>query len=215
MNKLSFKTTTLIAAIGMSIVALFFGAEFATIYWFGMADVIFLSMPERITRHVALLIQLLSAAIFFFGVYRYPNQLPIRNRWTITVLITTLFLLCGVSLYVLVGVCTPFFSHPILSCNFYKLIVSVFVVGALWFCYTKAEDSSVGTPIRYISLAVCSVFLLSFLCYVGLCIGWSTCLFWFRQEMNGFIECIYLLAFIGVIVWLIVMLAHRDSKENN
>ena len=35
MNK-SFKTTTLIAAIGMSAAALFFGAEFAMSHWLGM-----------------------------------------------------------------------------------------------------------------------------------------------------------------------------------
>ena len=80
MNKLSFKTTTLIAAIGMSIAAIFFLAEFAMGRTLSMAYLTIFSMPERIARHVFFAIQLLSAAIFFFGAYRFPNQMPKRNE---------------------------------------------------------------------------------------------------------------------------------------
>ena len=118
--KPSFKTTTLIAAFGMSVATLFFWAEYVMSRWLGMAEVTIVSMPERVARHAFFAIQLLSAVIFFFGVYRCPNQLPKRDGWLVTVLITIMFILSSESIRILLGLSTHTFYHPIFF-NWYKI----------------------------------------------------------------------------------------------
>jgi hypothetical protein len=215
-KKISFKTTTLIAAIGMSIAALYFWAEYVMSRWLGMAEVTIVSMPERIARHVFFSIQLLSAAIFFLGVYRYPNQLPKRNRWYIAVLITTLLLLCIESIRVLIGLNTQTFHHPIFF-NWYKHVVSILITAVLWFYYAKSENTSVGIVMRSFSLIVSVAFLLCFMYYAGLCAGWYFCLIEYYGVVYDISTFFYWLAHVSAIVWLIAMLISKnpEEKDNN
>lgn len=212
--KTSFKTTTLIAAIGMSIATLFFWAEYAMSRWLGMAEITIVSMPERVARHAFFAIQLLSAAIFFLGVYRYPNQLPKRNGWFITVLITTMFILSSELIRILLGLSTHTFYHPIFF-NWYKHVVSVLIAGALWFFYIKSEDSSIGTTMRYISLIVSVVFLMCFMTYAGLCMGWYFNLLVYYGVTYEISAFIYWFALIVTIVWLIAMLVCKTHQEKD
>jgi hypothetical protein len=210
----SFKTTTLIAAIGMSIATLFFWAEYAMSRWLGMAEITIVSMPERVARHAFFAIQLLSAAIFFLGVYRYPNQLPKRNGWFITVLITTMFILSSESIRILLGLSTHTFYHPIFF-NWYKHVVSVLIAGALWFYYIKSGGSPAGTTMRYISLIVGIVFLICFMSYAGLCIGWYFSLLEYYGVTYEISAFIYWFALIVTIVWHIAMLVCKTHQEKD
>ena len=169
--KPSFKTTTLIAAIGMSIAAIFFLAEFAMGRTISMAYLTIFSMPERIARHVFFAIQLLSAAIFFFGAYRFPNQMPKRNGWSILVLLMTLFMLCSELVCVIGELDLLSFERPVFY-FWYKFMVPVVIAGALWFCYAKSENSTSGMVVRYFSLAASVIFMANSLFYAGLCICW-------------------------------------------
>lgn len=214
MNKLSFKTTTLIAAIGMSIAAIFFLAEFAMGRTIGMAYLTIFSMPVRIARHVFFAIQLLSAAIFFFGAYRFPNQMPKRNGWSILVLLMTLFMLCSELVCVIGELDLLSFERPVFY-FWYKFMVPVVVAGALWFCYAKSENSTSGMVVRYFSLAASVIFMANLLFYAGLCICWYFNIITHIDAVSKFNNFFFMLAFASAIAVLITILIHKGNEEKS
>jgi len=214
MNKLSFKTTTLTAAIGMSIAAIFFLAEFAMGRTIGMAYLTIFSMPVRIARHVFFAIQLLSAAIFFFGVYRFPNQMPKRNGWSILVLLMTLFMLCSELVCVIGELDLLSFERPVFY-FWYKFIVSTVIAGALWFCYAKSENSTSGMVVRYFALAASVIFMTYLLYYASLCICWYFNIITHIDAMPEFNNFFFMLAFASAVAALITMLIIKRHEEKD
>lgn len=212
MNKLSFKTTTLIAAIGMSIAAIFFLAEFAMGRTLSMAYLTIFSMPVRIARHVFFAIQLLSAAIFFFGVYRSPNQMPKRNCWSILVLLMTLFMLCSELVCVIGELDLLSFKRPLFY-FWYKFMVSAVIAGALWFCYAKSENSTSGMVVRYFSLAAFVIFMMYLLYYASLCICWYFNIVNHLDIIPEFNNFFYMFALSSAITVLITILIQKRNEE--
>ena len=214
MNKLSFKTTTLIAAIGMSIAAIFFLAEFAMGRTISMAYLTIFSMSVRIARHVFFAIQLLSAAIFFYGVYRFPNQMPKRNNWSVVVLLMTLFMLCSELVCAIGELDLLSFERPVFY-FWYKFMVPVVIAGALWFCYAKSENSTSGMVERYFSLAASVIFMTYLLYYASLCICWYFNIITHIDAMPEFNNFFFMLAFASAIAVLITILIHKRNEEKD
>ena len=210
--KPSFKTTTLIAAIGMSIAAIFFLAEFAMGRTISMAYLTIFSMPVRIARHVFFAIQRLSAAIFFFGVYRFPNQMPKRNCWSILVLLMTLFMLCSELVCVLGELNLLSFERPVYY-FWYKFMVSAVITGALWFCYAKSGNSTSGMFVRYFSLAAFVIFMMYLLYYAGLCICWYFNIITHIDAMPRFNNFFFIFALANAIAVLMTILIHKKNEE--
>lgn len=210
--KPSFKTTTLIAAIGMSIAAIFFLAEFAMGRTIGMAYLTIFSMPVRIARHVFFAIQLLCAAIFFFGAYRFPNQMPKRNGWSILVLLITLFMLCSELVCVIGELDLLSFERPVFY-FWYKFMVPVVIAGALWFCYAKSENSTSGMVVRYFSLAASVIFMTYLLYYAGLCICWYFNISTHIDAMPRFNNFFFIFALANAIAVLMTILIHKKNEE--
>lgn len=201
MNK-SFKTLTLIAAIGMSAAALFFGAEYAMSQWLGMCYITVGSLAFRIIRHLFIALQILSAILFFFGAYRFPNQLPKHNGWLITAAIIMLLMLCG-ELY------RSYIHFPFpdyYGC--YLSILSIVAAGAMWLCYAKSEESPAGKVTRYLSLLTSIAFALYFILHAILCAGWYyyNIVYENSYEMYELGAYCYQIALASAAVWLIAML---------
>ena len=215
MNKLSFKTTTLTAAIGMSIAAIFFLAEFAMGRTISMAYLTIFSMPVRIARHVFFTIQLLSAAIFFFGVYRFPNQMPKRNCWSILVLLMTLFMLCSELVCAIGELDLLSFERPVFY-FWYKFMVSAVITGALWFCYAKSGNSTFGMAVRYFALAASVIFMTYLLYYAGLCICWYLKIVKHLDVIPEFCnKFFFMFALASAVAALITMLIIKRHEEKD
>ena len=201
--KPSFKTLTLIAAIGMSAATLFFGAEYAMSHWLCMCYITVGSLTFRIIRHLFIALQILSSVLFFFSAFRFPHQLPKRNGWLIVVAIIMLLLLCG-----------ELYRRHILFYTIYYdlslLVLSIVAAGAMWLCYAKSEQSSAGKAMRYISLLTCIAFALYFILHAILCIGWYyyNMVYENSYEMYELFEYCYQMAHACAAIWLIAVLIH-------
>ena len=200
--RLSFKTLTLIAAIGMSAAALFFGAEYIMSHWLGMWYITLGSLAFRIVRHLFIALQILSVVLFFFGAYRFPNQLPKRNGWLIATAIIMLLLLGG-ELY------RSYIHFPFpdyYGC--YLSVLSIVAAGAMWLCYAKSEESPTGKVTRYLSLLTSIAFLLYFILHTILCAGWYyyNMVYENSYEMYELCAYCYQIALACAAVWLIAML---------
>ena len=209
MNK-SFKTLTLIAAIGMSAAALFFGAEYAMSHWLGMWYITLGSLAFRIVRHLFIALQILSAILFFFGAYRFPNQLPKRNGWLIAAAIVMLLLLCG-ELYRMYILFYPIYYDLSL------LVLSIAAAGAMWSCYAKSEESPAGKVTRYLSLLTSIAFALYFILHAILCAGWYYYNMVYENsfEMYELFEYCYQIALACAAVWLIAVLIRSILPQKN
>lgn len=187
MNKLSFKTTTLIAAIGMSIAAIFFLAEYAMSNWFGLWDIIVSSMPERIIRNACRVINLLSMAIFFWGVYNYPSALPKRNKWSLAVgCIATLALAFEFAS----GCMIPAFSYGTIPNIFYwhELIVPVILAVTLWLCHAYSSNDKTSNATQYFALACSTAYIVATAVMLSHCISYVLAWpkWWMLRDIVGF-----------------------------
>lgn len=146
----SFKTTTLIAAIGMSIAV---GFSLATQFIGAFTDIDLYVHPIRMQAlwRVQDVIWWASTLLFFWGMFRYPDQLPELNKWSKRIAIAMI----GVIVFSFVdGLFYTSSTDPLwLKIFRYSLcfLTKGSYVAALWWCYAKSANRQ-AVVIRYISL---------------------------------------------------------------
>lgn len=196
--KLSFKTTTLIAAIGMGIAV---GYSLTTLFIGAFTGIDLYVHPIRMQAlwrlHDA--IWWASALLFFWGIFRYPDQLPELSKWSKRIAIAMVGVI--VLLY-FDGLFYTSSTDPLwLKIFRYSLrfLENSSYVAALWWCYAKSADRPAGV-IRYISLItalICGAVVLYIVANVldWWFDSWPTRIFLYRYTtMFVFNNIIYVLA---------------------
>lgn len=151
--KLSFKTTTLIAAIGMSIAV---GYCLTVTFLSFVLGIDLYVHPVRMQGlwRVRDCIWWFSVLVFFLGLFRYPDQLPKHNKQSKAIAITTLVII-GMMLVDRLWVISsrdPQWLHIIRFV--YRFITRGGYLAALWWCYGKSDNEKSPNAMRYIALAV-------------------------------------------------------------
>lgn len=159
--KPSFKTTTLIAAIGMSIAL---GFSFTVQFINNFTNIDLYVHPVRMHGlwRVDDLVWWVSALIFFWGMFRYPNQLPELNKWSKRI---TIAMVCGIVLLYFDGLFYSSYSDPLwLKITRYVLpfLAHSGYITALWWCYSKSANrqSRAIRPISLVASLICGVVIL-------------------------------------------------------
>lgn len=153
----SFKTNTLIAAIGMSIAV---GYSLIVQFIGNFTDIYFYVHPIRMQAlwRLQSAVWWASVLIFFWGMFRYPHQLPSGGKWSKRLafaMIGIFVILC------LDGLFYTSTSDPLwlkIICYSLRLVANSGYVAALWWCFAKSDKQPTHLAMRYISL---SLFLLS------------------------------------------------------
>ena len=174
MTKLSFKTTTLIAAIGMSIAVTFiFIAQF--IDTFTGIDLYVHPIRMRAMWRLDDAIWWASVIIFFWGMFRYTDQLPELNKWGKRIA----FAIIGIVVFLYLDrLFYSSYSDPLwLKAIRYLLrfVTHGGYLAAMWWCYFKSSNRQVPAAIKYISLATVMVS-----CVALFYITSSTIVWWFN-----------------------------------
>lgn len=150
--KPSFKTTTLIAAIGMSI-AVGYSLIVQFINIFTGIDLYVHPIRMQALWRVQDAVWWTSALLFFWGIFRYPDQLPELNKWSKRIAIVVV----GAVVYLYFdGLFYSSSTDPLwLKITRYSLrfFADSSYVAALWWCYAKSANRQAGA-IRPISLVV-------------------------------------------------------------
>lgn len=159
--KLSFKTTTLIAAIGMSI-AVGYSLIVQFINNFTGIDLYVHPVRMQAIWWVQDAVWWTSALLFFCGMFRYPDQLPELNKWSKRIAIA---MVCGIVILYFDGLFCASSTDPLwLKITRYALrffAYSSYVV-ALWWCFAKSADRQTGAirPISLVASLTCGVVVL-------------------------------------------------------
>jgi len=164
--KPSFKTTTLIAAIGMSI-AVGYSLIVQFINNFTGIDLYVHPIRMHGLWQVDDVIWWASALMFFWGMFRYPDQLPELNKWSKRVAITVV----GAVVYLYFdGLFYSSSTDPLwLKITRYSLrfFVASSYVAALWWCYAKSANRQAGAirPISLVVSLICGVVAMYVIAY--------------------------------------------------
>lgn len=172
--KTSFKTTTLIAAIGMSIAVSFILIE-QFIDTFTGIDLYVHPIRMRAMWRLDDAIWWTSVIIFFWGMFRYTDQLPELNQWSKRIAIVIIGIV--VFLY-LDRLFYSSYSDPLwLKAIRYLLrfVTHGGYLAAMWWCYFKSSNRQVPAAIKYISLVTVMVSCVALFYFTS-----STIVWWFN-----------------------------------
>ena len=168
--KTSFKTTTLIAAIGMSI-AVGYNLIVTFINLFTGIDLYVHPIRMQALWRLYDAVWWSSVLIFFWGMFRYSDQLPELNKLSTRIAIALVGI---IALMYFDGLFYTSFSDPLwLKISRYTLrfVTKCSYVAAMWWCYAKSADRQVET-IRYISFAAVLLCGATTLNIIGSTIAW-------------------------------------------
>ncbi len=203
--KLSFKTTTLIAAIGLSIaVGYYLAEEF-------MYDILHIDLYVHPIRMHALwrlrdCVWWASGIIFFWGMFRYPDQLPKPGKWSKAVCYAVL-----VSLAILF-VDRSFidsYSDPQWLKNIIfvlRLVTHGCYLAAMWWCYAKSENGKTQVVVRYIAVAATILCSMTLFFEVFAAIAWLKGYVYMRFAPVVSIEYCYNLLYAVVAACILIFL---------
>lgn len=204
--KPSFKTTTLIAAIGMSI-AVGYSLIVQFINNFTGIDLDVHPIRMHGLWQVDDVIWWASALMFFWGMFRYPNQLPELTKWSKRIAIAVV---CSIAILYFDGLFYSSSTDPLwIKITRYALrffAYSSYVV-ALWWCFAKSADRQTGAirPISLVASLTCGVVVLYIIaCSITWWFNiWCSPLSYYRYDtMLVFNSIIYIVAmacaFIGI-----------------
>ena len=174
--KPSFKTTTIIAAISMTIaVGLYLVMHF-------MNTVLGIDLyvhPVRMNGlwRVYYCFWWFSVIVFFWGMFRFPDQLPKRDKWSKAIGITMLVIVVLMfydRLYV-----GKWSDAQWVRCLIFAVrsIIRCVYLAALWWCYAKSDNESTPNIMRYTALIAVMLGLIALLLTISNAIGW-----WFSSE---------------------------------
>ena len=204
--KPSFKTTTLIAAIGMTITTGYIVVEQFLDVFLGIDLYVH---PIRMHGFWRLhdCIWWASIAIFFWGLFRYPNQLPKRNKQSKTIGIVALV---SIVLLFIIHIWIMSSDDPQWLRVLHSLLRCIAYVGgtvALWWCYANSSEKSTSVAIRYVALS--TIIISSIALIINIC---SDLVWWFGVSqlnmyasyytMSPFINATYILAAICILIGL-------------
>lgn len=170
--KPSFKTTTLIATIGMSI-AVGFSLIVQFINSFTGIDLYVHPIRMQALWRIQDAVWWSSVLLFFLGMFRHPNQLPELSKWSKRIAIAVI----GIVVFLYVDrLFYSSYSDPLwLKISRYSLrfVTHGGYLAAMW-CYFNSANRQTPTAIRYVSLAAVMA------CCMGLFyIVTSTIAWWF------------------------------------
>lgn len=191
--KPSFKTTTLIAAIGMSIaVGFILAVQF--INNFTGIDLYVHPIRMRALWRLDDAIWWSSAILFFWSMFRYPDQLPEFNKWSKKIAIAV------IGIVVILYVDRLFYSScsdPLwLKAIRYSLRFMTHggYLAAMWWCYFKSSNRQAPAAIQYVSLATLIVSCIALFFIISTTISW-----WFNLSHSRFYWYDNMTAFYGII----------------
>lgn len=185
MNK-SFKTTTLIAAIGMTLMV-GYGLSVLFINSFTSIDLdvhpIRMSALDRMCQWV----WWASIAVFFWGIFRYAGFLPQRDKGS-----------KAIGIAVIIAMVLQFFlsiyngPHDKVfwwDCIQYAILFLIYggYVTALWWCYFKSADFSfeesnrMPAAIRHIALVLCLLGCMALLFHIISDVAWLNSFVWLSR----------------------------------
>lgn len=204
--KLSFKTTTLIAAIGMSVVV---GFSIAVRFMSGILDIDLNVHPIRMHGLWRLhdCIWWASGIIFFWGMFRYPDQLPKPGKWSRVVCYA-----------VLASVAILFVSRSFLIVSFnvpqwlnyidyaLRLIAKCCCLAAMWWCYAKSDNGKTQVVVRYIALAAAILCTMTLLFEVCAGIAWLNAYVYLHHAPYASMYYCYNLLYAGVAACILISL---------
>jgi len=218
MNKLSFKTTTLIAAIGMTLMV-GYGVTVLFINSFTNINLDVHPVRMRALDRLCLWAWWASIAVFFWGVFRYEGFLPKRDKWSKTIGIA---ILCIVTLHFTSDIYTGSHEESFLwNCMNILCLIIVYggYVAALWWCYAKSATFSNGVTnsrsaaIRYIALGLCLLGCMALLFHIISDVAWLNSFVWLSRyatpwDMIPYYNTLY----IGIAACVLIGL-YDPSKE--
>lgn len=193
----SFKTTTLIAAIGMSI-AVGYSLTVQFINSFTGIDLYIHPIRMRALWQLDDAIWWSSVILFFWGLFRYPDQFPELTKWSKRIAIAVIGFV--VILY-FDRLFYSSYSDPIwLKAIRYLLRFVTYggYLAAMWWCYFKSGNRQAPAAIRYISLTTIMVSCVALFYIISTTIAWlfnlSQLQFYWYDHMTVFYGIIYIAA---------------------
>lgn len=209
--KLSFKTTTLIAAIGLSIAV---GFAIAVRFMYNILDIDLYAHPIRMHGLWRLhdCIWWASGIIFFWGMFRYPNQLPKPGKWSRVVgyaVLASVAILFVHRSFLIVSFSDPQWLKVI---NYaIGVMAQCCYLGAMWWCYAKSNNGKTQVVVRYIAVAaviLCSMTLLFEVC-AG--IAWLNAYVYLHHAPYASMYYCYNLLYAGVAACIFISLFVDNS----
>lgn len=148
----SFKTTTFIAAIGMTIAA---GFVLTVTFLDFVLGIDLYVHPVRMQGLWCVhdVIWWSSVLVFFWGLFRYPDQLPKYDKQSKAIAISTLAIV-GMMLVDKLWIISsedPQWLHNIRFV--FRFVTRGGYLAALWWCYGKSSNEKSPDAMRYIALA--------------------------------------------------------------
>ena len=174
--KLSFKTTTIIAAISMTIAV---GFYLVMHFIDSVLGIDLYVHPVRMNGlwRVYDCFWWFSVIVFFWGMFRFPDQLPKRTKWSKAIGITMLVIVVLMfydRLYMGRWTDPQWLRSLILAV---RSIIRCVYLAALWWCYAKSDNESTPNIMRYTALIVVMLGSIALLLTISNAIGW-----WFSSE---------------------------------
>ena len=202
--KPSFKTTALIAAIGMSIAV---GYSIAVRFMYGILDIDLYAHPVRMRGLWRLhdCMWWASTLIFFWGMFRYPDQLPKPCKWAKVVcyaVLASVAVLFVSRSFLIVSYSDPLWLKGIKYAL--HLMAQCCYLGAMWWCYAKSDNGKTQVVVRYITVAaviLCSMALLFEVC-AG--IAWLNGYVYMFSAPYASMYCCYNLLYAGVVACILI-----------
>lgn len=169
--KPSFKTTTLIAAIGMSIAV---GYSLIVQFINNFTGIDLYVHPVRMQCFWRLYdcIWWASVTIFFWGLFRYPNQLPLRSKQSKTFGIIALI---SIALLFVIRLWIINYDDPQWVRYLHFIVRSLAHIGCpivLWWLFAKSDTRQTPNVMRYIAIITSVIGVIAFLYEVCTDIAW-------------------------------------------
>ena len=203
--KLSFKTTTLIAAIGLSIaVGYYLAEEF-------MYDILHIDLYVHPIRMHALwylraCVWWASGIIFFWGMFRYPDQLPKPGKWSKVICYAVL---ASVAILFVDRSFIDSYSDP----QWLKDLLFVLrfmthcsYLAAIWWCYAKSDNGKTQVVVRYISVGTAILCSMTLFFEIFAAVAWLKGYAYMRFAPVVSIEYCYNLLYAGVAACILISL---------